>query len=204
MDLVHQEWSSSEVEGARSVIISLNNNKIIYGDNDDKNKKHNDIVDALHTLFPSKTLQQVTNLYIDIVVEMHMMQSKEENNVTTGSTYNVCAAHDLVNGKFGVPEEEGGASATHNVYTVGHLGNNNFEVHVEATRMDDKGLVYGCTLEDMRTMETQNMLPIVEKNEMDLLENNISHDQPVIAPQQRIYWTIEEHRSFNAYFLYVM
>ena len=71
--VLNQEWTSSEVEEATSLVIRLKNNKIIYDDNDDKTKKHNDIVDALHALFPSKSLQHVADLYVDLVIEMHTM-----------------------------------------------------------------------------------------------------------------------------------
>ncbi|XP_071683368.1 uncharacterized protein [Lolium perenne] len=84
---LNQEWISSEVVEARSLIATLESNKIIYEVNDDNNKKHNDIVDALHVLFPSKTMQQLGE------------------SSSTG-THGVFTMGDLVNGyNFGLQEE---------------------------------------------------------------------------------------------------
>ncbi|CAM0913013.1 unnamed protein product [Alopecurus aequalis] len=177
---VNQMWTSSEVEEARSLIARLNNDKIIYGNNDDNNKKHNDIVDALHALFPSKTVQQVIELYVDLFVEMHNMKGREEIHVSGGSTHNVCTGRDLVNGNFG-ESGKSGASGTHNVCTtVGLVQEYNFGVQEEATTMGDTALVFGCPLEDTRIMDMEEALPMVEKNNMVVLENNIANDKPIM------------------------
>ncbi|XP_047057523.1 myb-like protein H [Lolium rigidum] len=78
---LNQEWTSSEVVEARSLIATLESNKIIYEVNDDNNKKHNDIVDALHVLFPSKTMQQVTDLYMEEEFPMEEELPMVENNM---------------------------------------------------------------------------------------------------------------------------
>lgn len=70
--LVNLGWTLFEEEEARSLIAKHNSNKIMYGNNDDMNRKHNNIVDDLHVLFPSKIRQQVTNLYINFIIEMYM------------------------------------------------------------------------------------------------------------------------------------
>jgi hypothetical protein len=177
---VNQEWTSSEVEEARSLIARFNSNKIIYNNDDDKNKKHNDIVEALHALFPSKTMQQVTDLYVDLVVEMHLMQWREESHVTSGTTHNICTSHDLVNGNFGESVEIG-PSGTHGVWTMGDLMNEyNFGAQEEARTMEDTISVFDYPLEDM-----------------ELLENNIVNDKPVVAPHPGRFWTTDEHRFFS-------
>uniref|UniRef100_A0ACD5ZQ89 Uncharacterized protein n=1 Tax=Avena sativa TaxID=4498 RepID=A0ACD5ZQ89_AVESA len=194
MDLaLNQEWTSCEVEEARSLIATLNNNKIIYNDNDDGNKKHIDIVDALCALFPSKTKQQVTYLYVDLVVESHGMQWREESHVIGDNTCNVCTAPNLVNGNFWELEESG-ASGTHTVYTMDDLVNEyNFGVQEEAKTMDGTLSMSGYQLEHT-TME--EAVPMVEKNKMGVLENNIDNNKPIRAPHPGRFWTKEEHRQF--------
>ncbi|KQK23261.1 hypothetical protein BRADI_1g72300v3 [Brachypodium distachyon] len=54
----NQEWTSYEVEEARSIIARLNSNNCSYhGNNHDKNKKHN-IMLELQAKFPWKTIKQ--------------------------------------------------------------------------------------------------------------------------------------------------
>ncbi|XBI35859.1 hypothetical protein VPH35_121489 [Triticum aestivum] len=124
--IVNQGWTSSEVEEACSLIARINTNKIMYDSNDDKNKKHNYIVNSLHALFPSKTMKQVTDLYIDLAVEMHMTQWREGTHVTSGSAQNIFTFCDPVNGNYELPMEENGASSTHGIYTMGDHANENF------------------------------------------------------------------------------
>ncbi|XBI07716.1 hypothetical protein VPH35_135576 [Triticum aestivum] len=175
--IVNQGWTSSEVEEACSLIARLNTNKIMYDDNDDKNKKHNYIVNSLHALFPSKTMKQVTNLYIDIAVEMHMSQRREGTHVTSGSPQNIFTFCDPVNGNYELPMEENGASSTHGIYTMGDHANENF---------GNTGITV--------TGEAPLM---ADNNKMKMLENNISIDQPVVAPHQWGFWTDEEHSGFS-------
>ncbi|XP_044443446.1 uncharacterized protein [Triticum aestivum] len=54
---VNQEWTPSEVEGARSIIDGLNNNYYNDGTSHGKNKKH-EMMDELQTWFPRKSMQQ--------------------------------------------------------------------------------------------------------------------------------------------------
>jgi hypothetical protein len=60
----------------------------------DMNKKHNQIVDELQAMFPSKEKHQVTNLYIDVMVEM--VQTLQSGN------QHVEASRNLMNQPFGV------------------------------------------------------------------------------------------------------
>nr|XP_051202545.1 uncharacterized protein LOC127316174 [Lolium perenne] len=171
---LNQEWTSSEVEEARSLIATLESKKIIYEDNDDNNKKHNDIVDALHALFPSKTMQQW----------------REEIPIIGGSTNNTCTVHDLVNGNFGELGESS-SSGTHGVFTMGDRVNGyNFGLQEEASTM------FGSPLEDMEELPMEEDLLMVENNMMEVLENNIFNDQPVADPHPGRFWTAEEHRYF--------
>uniref|UniRef100_A0ACD5XXY8 Uncharacterized protein n=1 Tax=Avena sativa TaxID=4498 RepID=A0ACD5XXY8_AVESA len=133
---LNQEWTTCEVEEARSLVATLNNNKIIYKNNDDGNNKHKDIMDALCALFPSKTKQHVTYLYADLVVELHVMQWRDESHVIVDNTHTVFPAPNLVNGNFWELEESG-ASGTHTVCTMDDLINEyNFGVQEEAKNMD--------------------------------------------------------------------
>ncbi|VAI70975.1 unnamed protein product [Triticum turgidum subsp. durum] len=191
--IVNQGWTSSEVEEACSLIARLNTNKIMYDDNDDKNKKHNYIVNSLHALFPSNTMKQVTDLYINLAVEMHMIQRREGTHVTSGSPQNIFTLCDPVNGNYELPKEENGASSTHSIYTMGDHANENFGVRDEATIMDNNGLSFGCAMEDTGITVTGEAPLMADTNKMEVLENNISIDQPVVAPHQWGFWIDEEH-----------
>ncbi|XP_037463009.1 uncharacterized protein LOC119334572 [Triticum dicoccoides] len=192
--IVNQGWTSSEVEEACSLIARLNTNKILYDSNDDKNKKHNYIVNSLHALFPSKTMKHVTDLYIDLAVEMHMTQWREGTHVTSGSPQNIFTFFDPVNGNYELPMEENGASSTHGIYTMGDHANENFGVREEATIIDNNGLSFGCPMEN-RGITVMGEAPLMaDNNKMEVLENNISIDQPVVAAHQWGFWTDEEHR----------
>ncbi|KAE8779319.1 Transcription factor MYB1R1 [Hordeum vulgare] len=188
--IVNHGWTSSEVEEAWSLIARLNSNKIMYDDNDDKNKKHNYIVNSLHALFPSKTMKQVTDLYVDLAMEMHMIQQREG---TRGSPQNSFTFCDPANVNYVLPGEENHASSTHGVYTMGGHVNENFGVREEATIMDNNGLSFGCAMEDTGITVTDEAPHMVDNNKMEVLENNISIDQPIFAPHQWGFWTGEEH-----------
>ncbi|KAL6606110.1 hypothetical protein ACP70R_041763 [Stipagrostis hirtigluma subsp. patula] len=102
--LFHEEWTPSEMEMAKSLIISHGNNEGGY--DSDMNKKHNDIVEELQAWFPRKARHKVTDLYVDLVVEMQMTQCQEkstDDDTFYGSTMASC---DLVNDNFGMPVEE--------------------------------------------------------------------------------------------------
>ncbi|VAI70973.1 unnamed protein product [Triticum turgidum subsp. durum] len=191
--IVNQGWTSSEVEEACSLIARLNTNKIMYDDNDDKNKKHNYIMNSLHALFPSKTMKEVTDLYVNLAVEMHMIQRREGTHVTSGSPQNIFTFCDPVNGNYELPKEENGASSTHVIYTMGDHANENFGVRDEATIMDNNGLSFGCVMEDTGITVMGEAPLMADTNKMEVLENNISIDQPVVAPHQCGFWIDEEH-----------
>jgi hypothetical protein len=57
------EWSAFEIEMVKSLIAKDNANS---NGASDMNKKHNQIVDELQAMFPSKEKHQVTNLYVDV------------------------------------------------------------------------------------------------------------------------------------------
>lgn len=100
-----------------------------------------------------------------------------------------------MNGTFDVSKEESGASSTHNAYTMGELVKGNFEVREEeATTMDNNGLPSSHTFEGTRITEMKEGMLMVGKNTMEVLENNISNDQQVVAPHQGRFWTVEEHK----------
>ncbi|KAI4976962.1 hypothetical protein ZWY2020_050569 [Hordeum vulgare] len=165
---VNQEWNPSEVEGARSIIDFLNNYYNNDGTNHDKNKKHA-IVANLQGRFPRKTMQQVTSLYDDLVVEMNILKCPEK--------------------------EYDGTNSFHGVnYTVDGLMNKNFGLQEEVD-MEGMDLLFGHPLETMPTMEIQEQVSIVEENKVEL-ENKMCIHQPVIAAHAKGYWTTEEHRLF--------
>uniref|UniRef100_A0A453QSR8 HTH 3-helical bundle domain-containing protein n=1 Tax=Aegilops tauschii subsp. strangulata TaxID=200361 RepID=A0A453QSR8_AEGTS len=165
---VNQEWNPSEVEGARSIIARLNNYYNNDGTNHEKNKKH-DIMANLKACFPRKTMQQVTDLYDDLVMEMHMLQWPEK--------------------------EYNGSNSDHGViYTVDGLVNKNFGLQEEVS-MEGMGILFGLPLESMQTMEIQEEVQMVEENKV-VLENKMCIPQPVLAPRAKGFWTPEEHRLF--------
>ncbi|XBI07457.1 hypothetical protein VPH35_135363 [Triticum aestivum] len=165
---VNQEWNPSEVEGARSIIDYLNNYYNNNGTSHEKNKKH-DIVANLKAWFPRKTMQQVTDLYDDLVTEMHMLQFPEKE-------------YNGTNGDHGV------------IYTMDGLVNKNFGLQKEVA-MEGMGILFGRPLESMRTMEIQEEVLMVEENKV-VLENKMCIPQPVLAPRAKGFWTPEEHRLF--------
>ena len=85
------EWSASEIKMVKSLIAKDNTNNNYASD---MNKKHNQIVDELQAMFPSKEKHQVTNLYIDVMVEM--VQTLQSGN------QHVEASSNLMNQPFGV------------------------------------------------------------------------------------------------------
>lgn len=86
-------WSAFEINMAKSLITShLSNNTYT----NDTNKKHSDFVDDLQAMFPWKENHQVTNLYIELVVEMTTAQSNNQH---------VAASSALLNNNFGMPTE---------------------------------------------------------------------------------------------------
>lgn len=89
------EWSVSEVEAVKSLIARCNTNNDYAND---LNKKHTDITDELHAMFPLKEKRQVTNLYVELVVQMmHTMQTSKKH---------VAASSNLMGGNFGIPVED--------------------------------------------------------------------------------------------------
>ncbi|RCV22358.1 hypothetical protein SETIT_4G214200v2 [Setaria italica] len=91
------EWSASEIKMVKSLIARYKANKNYTAD---MNKKHSDIINEVHAMFPLKERLQVISLYADLIVEM--MQSTTDNS----SYYFVAASRDLVNNNFEIPVED--------------------------------------------------------------------------------------------------
>ncbi|PAN25147.1 hypothetical protein PAHAL_4G279300 [Panicum hallii] len=88
------EWSASEIETVKSHIAGNNTNT--YANN--MNKKHTDIMDELQAIFPLKEKHQVTNLYVELMMEMmHRMQGGNQHVVTN---------NNIMIGNFGTPLED--------------------------------------------------------------------------------------------------
>lgn len=140
----NQEWTSYEVEEARSIIARLNSNNCSYhGNNHDKNKKHN-IMLELQAKFPWKTIKQVKDLYLDLVVEMHMMQCQQkEYGCVDGKHVDICTFHGHVKKNFGVPEEQ-------------------------EVSMDHKDFSFGFTSGHVGIMETMKEVPMLGENKMPI------------------------------------
>ena len=85
------EWSASEIQIVKSHIVGHNTN--FYANN--MKKKHTDIMDELQAIFPLKEKHQVTNLYVELMMEM--MQSGNQHVVTS---------NNLMIGNFGMPLED--------------------------------------------------------------------------------------------------
>src|SRR4051812_22931114 len=120
-----------------------------------KIKKKHDIVGKLQACFPRKTHQHVTDLYVHLVAEMHTIQCPEK--------------------------EYGGTSNDHGVINTGDdLVNKIFEFQGEAS-MEGMGLLFGCPLESMQTMDKQEEVSMAEENKL-VLENKMHIHQPVLAP----------------------
>ncbi|KAK1605231.1 hypothetical protein QYE76_028904 [Lolium multiflorum] len=128
------------------------NNCSNNGTND--NNKH-DILVELHSLFPSKTMQQVKDLYVDLVVEMLTVQSEEEYD--------------------GAIEEH------HIIHSVDGLINENFGIQEDASMKGVDLLFGGQIFDGMRVVEMEEV-PAVEKNKVGVLENKMSIHQPMDAP----------------------
>ncbi|CAN6319082.1 unnamed protein product [Urochloa humidicola] len=78
-----EEWSASEIQTVKSLIARHNNNKN-YTSN--MTKRHTDIIDELQAMFPLKEKHQVTNLYIELMVEM--MQPMQSGNQHAAASNN--------------------------------------------------------------------------------------------------------------------
>jgi hypothetical protein len=162
---VNQEWTSSEIEKARSIMARFDGNNCSNNGMNDNNK--HDILVELHSLFPLKTMQQVKDLYVDLVVEMLTVQSEEEYD--------------------GVIEEH------HIIHSVDGLINENFGIQEEAS-MNGVDLLFGGKIFDgMRVVEMEEV-PVVEKNKVGVLEDKMFIHQPMDAPHSIRFWNTEEHR----------
>ena len=101
-----------------------------------------------------------------------------------------------MNNNFGVSDQEIGASNICGTNTMGDHVIDGYGVREEeeAATMNDNGLIFGHALEDTRIMETKEAPLMVDKNKMQILENNITSDQPAVPPRQGRFWTIGEHK----------
>ncbi|CAN6305774.1 unnamed protein product [Urochloa humidicola] len=81
-----EEWSASEIKTMKSLIARHNNNKN-YTSN--MTKTHTDIIDELQAMFPLKEKHQVTNLYIELMVEMMLpLQSGNQHAAASNNPMN--------------------------------------------------------------------------------------------------------------------
>ncbi|CAN6198036.1 unnamed protein product [Urochloa humidicola] len=92
------EWSPSEIQMVKSLITRHHNNKN-YTTN--MTRRHTDIVDDLQATFPLKERHQVTNLYIELMVEMMLPMQSGNIHVT-----HVAATNNPMNENFGMPVED--------------------------------------------------------------------------------------------------
>jgi hypothetical protein len=81
---INAEWSDSDIKMVKSLIASHNANN---NHADDKNKKHNDIVNDIQAWFPLKERHQVIDLYVELVVEM--INSAQSGNQSVVATNNL-------------------------------------------------------------------------------------------------------------------
>jgi hypothetical protein len=142
-----KEWSASEINMVKSLIARYNaNNSFVDG----MNKKHDDIINEVHAMFPMKEKHQAIGLYVDLVVQM--MQSG-----TVGS------------------------SVQHSGAASGDLVNNNIEIQVEDSAMDNTGMFLGYPTTDTGALRMAREVP---------------HRQPAprMARLQTRFWTKAEHR----------
>lgn len=94
------DWSANEIEMVRSLIASHDAKRSCTND---RNAKHNDIVYELQARFPRKDKRQVTDLYVDLVVEMINSTEMRSNQLP------MMVNNDLVvNNNFGVTVENPG------------------------------------------------------------------------------------------------
>jgi hypothetical protein len=166
---VNQEWISSEIEKARSIINGFDENNCNNDgikDNNNNNKKH-DVLGELHSVFPSKTMQQVKDLYVDLVVEMLTVQHVAEYDGAIGE-------HGIINS------------------VDGHM-NDNFGIQEDASMYGVNLLSSSQIFDDMRVVEMEEV-PAMERNKVEVSENKISIHQPIESPYARRFWTREEHR----------
>ena len=84
-------WSASEINMVKSLIARDSSNNNSSGD---MNKKHNEIMDELQAMFPSKEKHKVITLYADLMGEM--TQTLQSGN------QHVEACSNLMSGPFGV------------------------------------------------------------------------------------------------------
>ncbi|CAM0913606.1 unnamed protein product [Alopecurus aequalis] len=161
--IVNQEWTSSEREEAKLVIAKFERNSDDI--NDDDNEKH-DIYCELHSWFPWKTMQEVKDLYADLVLEMLMVEERYDGSL---------GEHGIVN-------------------TMDGLVNVNFGLQEKAS-MDIMEFLFGNPVDAMILMDTEEVL-VVEQNKVGVLENKMPIHQPMDTPYTRRFWTAEEHRLF--------
>ncbi|KAK1629575.1 hypothetical protein QYE76_003890 [Lolium multiflorum] len=148
----------------------LNNNYHIHDEAENNKNKKQDIVVELHTWFPWKTVQEVSDLYDVLVVEMLC----EENGYggANGIQGNISSMDSLVNSNFGVLEEK-----ADNIYGDGYYG-------------------FGCPPDGMKVMETRKEVPMGEEDKVNIGKNKMPIHQQVATPYSTRFWTVEEHKLF--------
>ncbi|CAN6198387.1 unnamed protein product [Urochloa humidicola] len=91
------DWNASEISFVKSLIARYNANKSYAYD---LNKKHSDIINEVHAIFPLKGKLQIISLYADLVMEMM------GNGIGGGSYHNVVIRSDPLNNNLEIPMED--------------------------------------------------------------------------------------------------
>uniref|UniRef100_A0A453DMC2 Uncharacterized protein n=1 Tax=Aegilops tauschii subsp. strangulata TaxID=200361 RepID=A0A453DMC2_AEGTS len=207
-------WSAMDarvsVEEARSIITRFNN-KGSSSDRANHNNHDNNPDTKLRMWYPCETMQQDVMEKGKGVIAMTEENKVEalENNMSTHQPVIAPSARNYstqeehwslwyaMNARVGV--EEPGSIIT---------GFNNKEsspVDENISKYNNKPdtelrMQYHCESmqqEGTRVMEeSKDVIAMSEDNNVEVLENEMSIRQPVIAPSARIYWTKEEHWNF--------
>ncbi|KAF0901652.1 hypothetical protein E2562_003604 [Oryza meyeriana var. granulata] len=165
------EWTAAELEEASSIIARLSkayDSGAGDGNNGDNRTRHDRIVTELQAWFPRRTMRQVIDLYVDLVVEMVKAAAQPQH--CGGAIH---PTFDLVNDNFGMPPEAA----------------MNFGVGMNCG--GGGGMVFGgAPMEE--TVEQAPPAPVVANGNEDEEDPGRQH----AAPDTGRFWTRYEHRLF--------
>ncbi|KAF0901648.1 hypothetical protein E2562_003600 [Oryza meyeriana var. granulata] len=166
------EWTAAEVEEARSIVARLSNGYYDAGAGNNDDTRHDRIVRELQAWFPWRTMRQVIDLYVDLVVETVQAAAQPQEDGGAGAV--VHPTFDLVN-NFGMPTE----AAMNNVDVGMNYGG--------------LSMVFGGAMEE--TVEQAPQPPVVNGGNDDE-EVNQGPGRQHAAPNTGRFWTTDEHRLF--------
>uniref|UniRef100_A0A0D9WMF6 Uncharacterized protein n=1 Tax=Leersia perrieri TaxID=77586 RepID=A0A0D9WMF6_9ORYZ len=187
--IVIQGWTTSEIEEARSLITSPNNGGSSgYGGDGDRNKKHHVyIMSELQKWFPSKTPDQVLNLYLDLIIGTSMVMSSSNKSDADNIIQDAGHVTSLANGNTEMVEEE-------------------------QTMLNNEGLLFDYPLEEIEMgnqteqeaeIDVQNEVDVqarealvIKEKEVEAPKIQTNHWQAASSTRRRVVWTKEEHRLF--------